>query len=228
VPVCLPSVRLVRAHAETTSELRLAGTKVLAGRSTSPAFADWVREQRLERGLSQEALARELGISRNSPWRWEKGDRPRSDHYERLVAFFGQQPPGEPQAEAVSSKQLQVLTERLEEQNDLLWRQIRDVAGETRMTLAHAKTLAELVISVRRLEAVVDARLSALERAVLGEGDRTENDERVAAAAERAAEPLTRMMRALDDAEERAERRWEDIYDFLGSRAPTQEGRQES
>lgn len=42
-------------------------------RGPVPAFGDQMRKRRLEIGLTMEALAKDIGVSWLSVWRWEKG-----------------------------------------------------------------------------------------------------------------------------------------------------------
>ena len=48
-----------------------------------------LRELRLERHLTQEALARALGVSHSSVQNWELGDRPKMASRAAIAAYFG-------------------------------------------------------------------------------------------------------------------------------------------
>lgn len=48
-----------------------------------------IRDQRLKRGLSQEALAREVGVTHHVVYRWEKGTySPSPENESRLLEVF--------------------------------------------------------------------------------------------------------------------------------------------
>src|SRR6266545_2060842 len=55
--------------------------------------AEWIRDLRVRRGMSQEKLARVLEVSKETVRRWELGAEPRAAHLRRIHFEFGEWPP---------------------------------------------------------------------------------------------------------------------------------------
>lgn len=78
---------MVKATAATI--IRKTLTPLRSGRINRDVEAEEIRAKRLERGLSQENLARELGVTHHVVYRWEKGSyKPSARNQKKLEAVF--------------------------------------------------------------------------------------------------------------------------------------------
>ena len=54
-----------------------------------PRFGERLTALRVGKGLSLDALAEQLGVSRQAVWYWETGQRlPRAEHFKKIAAIF--------------------------------------------------------------------------------------------------------------------------------------------
>jgi DNA-binding transcriptional regulator YiaG len=80
---------------EVLSDEHLVDASTLASPPVPDSFADWIAEVLHRQGLSQEAAARQLGVSVRTVGRWVRGQtEPRLRDLRRVHEVFGLVPPG--------------------------------------------------------------------------------------------------------------------------------------
>lgn len=50
-----------------------------------PGWGDWLKAQLASAGMNQSELARDVGVSKSTVWRWVRDDQPKAQYVERIA-----------------------------------------------------------------------------------------------------------------------------------------------